>query len=73
MTSTTDHLTALEAGLSRERARFAAATSAQERAMRAVWVRQYEREIRDEMARLGLVPDASIAAMSADELAEALK
>lgn len=48
------HLTALEAGLSHERARLDTAKSAGERAHRQVWVRQYEKQIADEKARCGV-------------------
>jgi hypothetical protein len=40
-----DHLDALELRLSNERIRLASATSPQERELRAVWVKQIEKEI----------------------------
>lgn len=47
------HLNALEQGLHNERQRLAASRSEQERALRTVWVAQYEREIEAELAFLG--------------------
>lgn len=47
------HLHALELGLSHERARLAKAISESEKALRAVWVWQIEREIAAEIAFLG--------------------
>ena len=54
----TDHLAALEARLSHERARLAVARTARERDLRAVWVAQCEREIIAEKAFIGCVEPA---------------
>lgn len=48
------HLHALEERLVRERVRLGAAASESERALRAAWVAQAEREITTERAFLGL-------------------
>lgn len=50
----TSHLVALQIGLAHERARLASARSEPERASRAVWVAQREREIAGEFAFLGM-------------------
>jgi hypothetical protein len=50
------HLIALQNGLARERERLANAKSEQERALRAVWVAQYESQIKSEETFLGLEP-----------------
>lgn len=58
----TSHLVALNEGLSHARGRLAAAKSERERALRTVWVAQYQREIDAEMRFLGMdvtVPDIS--------------
>lgn len=52
----TDHLNALELGLSNERVRLANAKTDQERALRQVWIAQTEREIQSELEFLGLTP-----------------
>lgn len=62
------HLTALEIGLSHERARLAAARKAPEIALRTVWVAQYEKEIAGELKRLGLAETEILPEMSDDEL-----
>ena len=63
------HLVALMTGLSRERQRLAAARTEQERALRAVWVRQSEKEINAEERFLGMTEtDWNEPEMSADEL-----
>jgi hypothetical protein len=64
------HLTALQQGLSHERARLAAATNASEIAQRTVWVGQYEKEIAAEFKFLGIDPTipAEIAEMTDEEL-----
>ena len=49
----TSHLVALMQGLSNERKRFNAARNPQERELRAVWVRQLEKEVADEERFLG--------------------
>lgn len=54
------HLTALEIGLSHEKVRLAVARKPGERELRAVWVRQYEKEIAGERARLGLGAEMSL-------------
>lgn len=65
----TSHLVALMTGLSRERQRLATARTEQERALRAVWVRQSEKEINAEERFLGLTEtDWNEPEMSADEL-----
>jgi hypothetical protein len=51
------HLHALELGLSHERQRLASAKNDNERKLRQVWVKQYEKQIVDERERLGLPPD----------------
>ena len=55
------HLDALQFGLSNERSRLDASKTDGERALRTVWVRQYEKQIADELAVLGLsyAPDMS--------------
>jgi hypothetical protein len=60
------HLDALNLRLSHERARLAAATSDRERAVRAAWISQTEREIAGERAFLGLQDD--LPAVDDDEL-----
>lgn len=65
----TSHLVALMTGLSRERQRLATARTEQERALRAVWVRQSEKEINAEERFLGLTEtDWNEPEMSADDL-----
>jgi hypothetical protein len=69
----TSHLDALRVGLSHERARFDRAMNPGERALRAVWIAQKEREIAARVAFLGL-PDAAddTADMTDDDLLAAL-
>lgn len=69
----TSHLDALRVGLSHERARFDRAMKPSERALRAVWIAQKEREIARELAFLGL-PDAAndTTNMTDDDLLAAL-
>ena len=63
------HLVALMTGLSRERQRLATARTEQERALRAVWVRQSEKEINAEERFLGMTEtDWNEPEMSADDL-----
>lgn len=57
--NTLDHLDSLRARLSSERQRLANAGSARERALRAVWVAQLEREIASELDFLGMPADIS--------------
>jgi len=65
----TSHLVALMTGLSRERQRLAVARTEQERALRAVWVRQSEKEVNAEERFLGLTEtDWNEPEMSADDL-----
>ena len=64
------HLDTLRLGLSHERDRLAAAKTDAERAIRAVWVAQREREIAGEERFLGIAPAAPI---SDDELLAALQ
>lgn len=64
----TSHLVALQIGLAHERARLASARSEPERASRAVWVAQREREIAGEFAFLGMDSAPPIVAMSDAEL-----
>jgi hypothetical protein len=67
------HLHALEHGLHNERARLASAKTEGERALRAAWIRQREREIAQERIFLGLPLDpVDTDAMTDDELLEAL-
>jgi hypothetical protein len=65
----TSHLVALMTGLSRERQRLAAARTNQERELRAVWVRQSEKEVNAEERFLGMTEtDWNEPAMSDDDL-----
>lgn len=48
MTNQTEHLNALNLGLSHERVRLANAKTDGERNLRAVWIEQLEKEIRNE-------------------------
>lgn len=65
----TSHLVALMTGLSRERQRLATARTEQERALRAVWVRQSEKEINAEERFLGMTEtDWNEPEMSIDDL-----
>lgn len=67
MTTDTSHLDALQLRLSHERGYLAAAKSAGERELRAVWIAQIEREIAREMDHLGIA-SVEVEAMSDDEL-----
>lgn len=49
------HLNALKINLSNERARMETAKSSKERELRAVWVKQLEKEIENEMKFLGVI------------------
>ena len=60
------HLNALQVGLSHERMRLANAKTAGEKALRSVWVRQYEKQIADERAFIGLCDE--LPELSDDEL-----
>lgn len=60
------HLDAIRARLERERERLANAATEGERAMRAVWVREAEKELADELQFLDL--SAPNNTMSDDEL-----
>ena len=60
MSTNHTHLDTLNLRLSHERARLAAATSDRERAVRAVWILQTEREIAGERAFLGLQDDLPV-------------
>ena len=51
------HIHALELHLSHERVRLFAAVSPEERALRAVWVHQLEKEIEAEYKFLGIKPE----------------
>jgi hypothetical protein len=65
----TSHLVALMTGLSHERQRLAAARTEQERALRAVWVRQSEKEINAEERFLGMTEtDWNAPTMTAEEI-----
>ena len=64
----TTHLHALETRLSHERARCAGDNSE----LRAVWIKQIEREIARERAHLGLTVEPAVN-MSDDELLAALE
>ena len=66
------HLSTLELHLSNERTRLAQAATAQEAAMRAVWVTQLEREIQAERTFLGLA-NAELLSMSDADLLKALE
>lgn len=63
----TTHLVALQDGLRHERVRLNAAKTEGERALRSVWVAQYERQIADEMRFLG-IPETVETELSAEEL-----
>lgn len=63
----TDHLAALEARLSHERAHLAKATKTGEIELRKVWIAQVEREIAAERSFLGM-PEVTAVEMSDDEL-----
>jgi hypothetical protein len=67
----TEHLVALQARLSNEKSRLNSARTKQERELRAVWVKQMEREIDGEMRFLGLPIGADVN-MTDDELLAAL-
>ena len=60
------HLNALRGGLSNERVRLANAKTAGERALRSIWVVQYEKQIADERALLGVAGE--LPGLSDDEL-----
>lgn len=66
----TTHLTALHERLCHERARLADAKKDSEKALRAVWIAQIEKEIADEMAHLGM--SAELPETSDDDLLAAL-
>lgn len=68
---TPDHLSVLRLSLSHERARMAAAKTDAERAHRAVWVAQIEREIAGEERFLGVGVDPG-PTLSDDDLLAAL-
>jgi hypothetical protein len=68
----TTHLDALEARLSHERVRLAAAKTSGERELRTVWVRGIEKEIADERKFLGITDTPECDEMSDDELLAAL-
>lgn len=61
------HLNALMLNLSNERARFDSSKNDRERAIRAVLVKQLEREVEAERAFLGMLADPSLD-LSDDEL-----
>ncbi len=69
----TSHLDALNVRLSHERGYLAAAKSDGERALRAVWIAQIEREIARERGFLGLSDDVSAPEMTDGELLAALE
>lgn len=62
-----DHLNSLRLALSHETARLVNAKSEQERTLRAVWVKQLEKEIAGELSFLGINEDP-LPEMSDDEL-----
>jgi len=64
----TSHLEALQVGLSHERARLADAKTESERALRTIWVQQYERQIADERAFLGMPAETPVDEMTDDEI-----
>ena len=64
------HLKALQLNLSNERSRIESAKTQQERELRAVWVRQLEREIEAERAFLGFLADPEINLTDEELLAE---
>lgn len=67
-----DHLNALNLRLSHERTSLAQAESDSERELRGVWVKQIEKEVREERAFLGLPAEESMEDISADDLLAAL-
>jgi hypothetical protein len=66
----TSHLVALVTRLAEEKRRLAAATTANERELRTVWVMQCEREIANERAFLGMPAEQEITISDDDLLAE---
>jgi hypothetical protein len=68
------HLDALELRLSHERSHLTAAKTHKERALRAVWIAQIEKEIANERKFLGLPDDSTSSEnMTDDELLAQLK
>lgn len=66
----TTHLASLHERLCHERARLEDAKKDNEKALRAVWIAQIEKEIADEMAHLGMSVD--LPEISDDDLLAAL-
>ncbi|MFT6903922.1 MAG: hypothetical protein ACJAS1_000567 [Oleiphilaceae bacterium] len=71
------HLSALRVGLSNERVRLASAKTDEEKALRKVWVKQREKEVKGEERFLGLDDDENdevfeTISMSRSELLEEL-
>lgn len=64
----TSHLVAIHERLSREKARLSEAKTTKERELRAVWVKQDERELAAELEFLGMSSDASLSTLSDDDL-----
>lgn len=67
----TTHLVALEQHLSREKQRLLEAKTAHEKEMRAVWVKQLEKEIEGEKTFLG-IKDEPLPELSDEELLQEL-
>lgn len=68
----TDHLNALELGLSNERVRLSESRTDRELAMRLVWIAQREKEIACEKAFLGLPAETEESISDDDLLAQLL-
>ena len=68
----TDHLNELRHRLSRETARLATATKPREIEMRTVWVKQYEKEVANEILFLTARGISFEPEMTDDELIDAL-
>jgi hypothetical protein len=62
------HLTALQTRLAHETARYVAETSPAKTSLRAVWIRQIEKEIAAEKRRLGLTEPEFICNLTDDDL-----
>jgi hypothetical protein len=68
----TSHLSALNVRLANELSRLSRAVKQSEKDMRAVWIKQIEKEIADERAYLGMPPEKPVSDMTDDELLAAL-
>lgn len=68
----TTHLLALNVRLSHEFSKRSAATSESEKKLRTVWIKQIEKEIKDERKLLGLKEETDLSELSDDELIDYL-